>query len=72
MKAEMGRSEFRGAHASRVLAVASRRGELPDAHASGKIHGFLAADVGGSSRSRDDFANTRDACAPRSSQPHAP
>ena len=71
MKGQMERSEFRGARASRVLAAASRRGELPCAHASGKRHGFLAAGAGGSSRSRDDFANTRDACVPRSLRPRA-
>ena len=64
---EMKRREVRGAHASRVLAKASRLRALPHAPARAKTHERMNA--AGSSFWRDAKTSTRDACAPRSSSP---
>ena len=60
---ETKRREVWGAHASRVLAKASRLRELPDALSSVSVHAQMNA--GGSSFWRDAKTSTRDARAPQ-------
>ena len=55
---------FWGAHASRVLVSASRRNSLSSCSACHRAKSQRKV------RDREDaFANTRDACAPRNTQP---